>query len=151
MFSFKKKQRHGKTPISKCDRSAWKHRFVCLAFCGQCRIPTSDFEKDQLLEAGLGEKEVEFVSLDMAFDEVKDVLFDVFPRLKDGGGFQFLKGVSNSRSLEPLSKAVYTSLRVLKQRVGQGRTYIRPVQRDLDLSPIFIAPERVSCLNMFVK
>ena len=85
----------------------------------------SDFEKDQLLEAGLGEKEVEFSSLNMAFEEVKEVLLEEFPRLKGGGGFQFLKGLPNSRSLEPLSKAFYTLLRVLKQRVGQGRTYIR--------------------------
>jgi hypothetical protein len=87
----------------------------------------SDFEKDQLLEAGLGEKEVELFALDMTFEEVKEVLVEEFPHLKDGGGFQFLKGVPNSRSLEPLSKAVYSSLKVLKQRVGQGRTYIRPI------------------------
>ena len=29
----------------------------CLAYCDQCRIPMSEFEKDQYLEAGLGERE----------------------------------------------------------------------------------------------
>ena len=28
---------------------------------GQCRIPTTDCEKDQLLEAGLGEKEIQML------------------------------------------------------------------------------------------
>ena len=33
LFSFQKKRRLGKiSPLSKCERSAWKHRFVCLAF-----------------------------------------------------------------------------------------------------------------------
>lgn len=145
LFSFQKKKRlAGKLPLSKREKSLWKHRFVCLAYCDQSRIPMSDFEKDQLLEAGLGEKEIEFFSLDMEFDEVREVLLEEFPRLKDGGGFLLMKGVPNSRSLEPLPKAVYLNLKALKQRVGQARTYIRPIQRDLDLSPVFRAPERVS-------
>lgn len=32
--------------------------------------------------------------------------------------------------------ATLTSPAILKQRVGTSRTYIRPVQRDLDLKPI---------------
>lgn len=42
----------------------------------------------------------------------------------------------NSRNLEVLSMAVHTSPSILKQRVGSARTYIRPVQRDLDLTPL---------------
>ena len=145
LFSFSKKRRLGKTPISSKQQCVWKHRFVCLAYSDQTRMPTTDAEKDELLEAGLGEKEVEFVfSDDMDFNGVKEVLFQAFPRLQDGGGFQFLKGVGNSRTLEPLSKMVYTSLKVLKQRVGQGRTYIRPIQRSLDLSPVFQIEKGVS-------
>lgn len=32
--------------------------------------------------------------------------------------------------------ATHTSPALLKQRVGTSRTYIRPLQRDLDLDPI---------------
>lgn len=32
--------------------------------------------------------------------------------------------------------AVHTSPALLKQRVGTARTYIRPVQRDLDMTPV---------------
>lgn len=59
-----------------------------------------------------------------------------FPRLRDGGGFQLLKGLPNSCSMEVLSMAVHTSPNILKQRVGVSRTYVQPLQRDLDLTPI---------------
>ena len=144
LFHFPNKCKLGrKTALSSKQRCVWKHRFVCLAYTDQTRIPTSDFEKD---EAGLGEREIEFFSQDMGFDGIKDVLFNEFPCLQDGGGFQLLKGVANSRSLEPLSKMVYTSLKVLRQRVGQGRTYIRPIQRHLDLTPVFKVADVVSCV-----
>lgn len=146
LFLFPKKRKLGKRAIRK--QSVWKHRFVCLAYTDQTRIPTSDLEKDELLEAGLGEKEIEFFSQDMSFEDIKDVLYDEFPRLRDGGGFQLLKGVANSHKLEPLSKMVYTSLKVLRQRVGQGRTYIRPIQRHLDITPIFKVPDVVSFVHV---
>ena len=34
------------------------------------------------------------------------------------------------------SMAVHNSLTLLKQRVANARTYIRPIQKDLDLTPI---------------
>ena len=144
LFSFKKKQKRGKQPLATKLQYAWKHRLVCLAYCDQTKIPTCDFEKDELMEAGLGEKEVEFGSYDMGFTEIKEVLYEEFPRLQEGGGFQLLKCTANSRVLEPLSKTVYTSLKILRQRVGQGRTYIRPLQRNLDLTPIFKITDAVS-------
>ena len=45
-------------------------------------------------------------------------------------------GLPNSRHLEVLSMSVYKSPLALKQRVGSSRTYIRPLQRDLDLTPL---------------
>ena len=106
--------------------------------------PTCDFEKDELVEAGLGEKEVEFGSYDMGFTEIKEVLCEEFLRLREGGGFQLLKCAANSRVLEPLSKTVYTSLKILRQRVGQGRTYIHSLQHNLNLTPIFKITDAVS-------
>ena len=40
----------------------------------------------------------------------------------------FKIGKPNSRHLETLSMAVHTSPTLLKQRVGNAKTYIRPVQ-----------------------
>ena len=55
-----------------------------------------------------------------------------------------IKGLPNSQSMEVLSMAVHTSPNILKQRVGVSRTYVRPVQRDLDLTPIDDVTETVS-------
>ena len=66
------------------------------------------------------------------------------PCLRDGGGFQFLKGVPNSRSLEP-SKA---SLKVLKQREGQGRTYIRPIRVQSELSKHIFGISQCNSLSL---
>ena len=142
------RQKRAKTEVSslfrgppnkklKSDKKvAWRHKFVCLAYRDQERSPTTDSDKDELFQAGLGEREISFPSLDMNATDFKGVLLESFPKLKDGGGYQLLKGVPNSRTLEVLSLSVHTSPSLLKQRVGNSRTYIRPIQKDLDLSPI---------------
>ena len=53
---------------------------VCLTINGD-KIPTYEVEKDEMFEAGLGEKLVEFDKLDMKAEEFCDVLYNVFPRL----------------------------------------------------------------------
>ena len=73
-----------------------------------------------------------------------------FPKLKDGGGYQLLKGIPNTRDLEVLSVAVHTSPSLLKQRVGNSRTYIRPIQKDLDLTPIEDAVDAVCVYSLVV-
>jgi len=129
--------------LKKKRKPAWKHRFVCLAYCGQRKIPTHGWEKDELQEAGLGEKEVEFDRIDLEASEFREVLIKEFPKLDGGGGYQLFKGVPNSRELEVLSKLAHSSLDILKQRVGNARTYIVPLQRDLDLTPTQNSAEQV--------
>ena len=128
LFHFNKK---------KVDRSkpAWRHTFCCLAYHDQQRIPATDFEKEELYQAGLGEREILFSSLDISQEEFRELLYEYFPRLRDGGGYQLLKGLPNSRSMEVLSMNVHSSPVLLKQCVGTSRTYIRPLQADLDVTP----------------
>ena len=133
-FLFNKKRANG---------ASWKHRFVCLAYRDQSKIPTTDTDKDDLLKAGLGEKMIEFNDLDIDANAFREVLLEAYPQLKDAGGFMFLKCAANSRALEPLSQVVLSSPRMLKDRVGTARTYIRPVQRDMDLSAVFQLPKGV--------
>ena len=132
----------------KSKKSAWRHKFVCLARTGQTRIPLKESEKDELFSAGLGEKEIEFPRLEATADEFREILYEAFPRLKDGGGYQFLKCVPNSRQLEPLSGLVMSSPILLKQRVGSARTYIRPLQQNLDTTPSHCIAEEVSWFTL---
>ena len=116
---------------------------MCLAYYGQTKVPTNEQEKSELLEAGLGEKEVMFKELDMTANQFRDILHAAFPKLSDGGGFQLYKCAPNSCHLEPLSKLAHSSPGNLKQRVGNARTYIVPLQQDLDLDRVMDAPSEV--------
>ena len=64
----------------------------CLARVDQQKIPTLDKEKEELFLAGLGEKEIFFNNIDIDSNEFREIILEHFPRLKDGGGFRFLKG-----------------------------------------------------------
>ena len=84
------------------DKPAWRHKFVCLAYVGQDKMPMSDYDKEELYQAGLGEKEIIFKSLDLSQQQFRDVLMNEYPRLRDGGGFQLLKGNLYTTSLKAL-------------------------------------------------
>ena len=74
----------------KKSKTVWRHKFVCLAYTVQDRSPTTDFDKEELYRAGLGEKEILFDNIDIGQAEFRDVLIESFPRLAAGGGFRFL-------------------------------------------------------------
>lgn len=129
-------------------KRAWKHKFVCLPTVGEMKVPTTAIYKDDLLKAGLGEKLVEFSNIDMSPEEFREVIYEAFPKLESGGGYELCKCLPNTRKLHPLSSAAYSSPALLKERVGNARTYIRPLQRNLSMEEIFDLPEGVSCMNL---
>ena len=90
--------------------------------------------------AGLGEKEIEFFDLELSAAEFRDLLYRHFPTLQEGGGYQFFKCVANSRYLEQLSTTTLSSPAMLKSRVGNARTYIRPIQKNLKLTQVIELP-----------
>ena len=130
------------------SKPAWRHKFYCLAYHDQEKIPLTDVEKEELYLAGLGEQEINFPTLALQTDEFQELLYESFPRLRDGGGYQLLKGIPNSRCMEVLSINVHTSPTLLKQHVGTSRTYIRPLQADLDVTPVEMVTEAVSLFNI---
>ena len=134
-FSQAFKRKSGAQPntvAKRSKRTAWKHHFICLAFYTQRKISTTESDRDELFEAGLGRKEIEFTSLDLEPKDFRELIYEMFPKLREAGGYQFCRCKPNSREeLEPLSKHVLSSPRPLKERVGQGRTYIVPLQNNL--------------------
>lgn len=116
-------------------RTTWTITVVCLASHQQRRVPTDSKFKENLVEAGLGEKKIIIPDLDCGAAEFKDILLTKFPKLKDGGGFELLRCVANSKSLEVISTTVSRLPRLLKAVIGSGKVYLRPIQRDLDLKP----------------
>ena len=87
---------------------------MCLAYTGQERIPTTEFDKEKLYQAGLGEKEVVFDDLDLSEEDFKEVILQAFPRLRAGGGFRFLKG-THFIFIQSLGSTLVTTFRYTQQ------------------------------------
>ena len=126
--------------------NSWTHTFYCLSQAGQGFIPSTNEERDLLMEAGLGEKKITIPDLDVSGDNFRTILYDAYPKLKHAGGYTFAKCKANSKYIEPLSGYCLTSPRILRDRVGNTRTYIIPMQKDLDLSSVVdLGHSDVSC------
>ena len=76
------------------------------------------------------------MNVDCEADEFREVLLNTFPKLSNAGGYQLCKCRHNTRVLEPLSSAALSSPRTLQGLGGNSRTYIQPLQIDLDLEKI---------------
>ncbi len=70
----------------KPKKCVWKHQFACLAYVSECKIPTSCVAKDDLLKAGLGEKTVEFPTLDCSAVRFREDIFNNIPKLRQKPG-----------------------------------------------------------------
>lgn len=49
------------------------------------------WERQALLEAGLGEKKISIGNIDCNAEEFREKLLEEFPKLKEGGGFELLR------------------------------------------------------------
>ena len=68
--------------------------------------------------------------------EFREIICDTYPKLKDCGGFEMLRCLSNSRELQIITGKLAQSPKVLKTVIGTGRLYLRPIQKDLDISAV---------------
>ncbi|XP_061195286.1 uncharacterized protein LOC133203526 [Saccostrea echinata] len=100
-------------------------------------VPNKE-EKKLLFEAGLGEKKITFVKNNNP-EEFTNKLEQSYPKLKGCGGYELLRTVTNSRTelelIKPGSNG-YTSEYLSNSYLGQATCFIRPIQVDLDISPV---------------
>ena len=89
----------------------------------------------QLKAAGLGEKQV-IIGLRASAMQLHEKILATFLKLTEGGGYQLLRCLPNSRHLMELAapEGGHTPLS-LKEDAGQARIYLRPLQRDLSVCP----------------
>ena len=120
--------------IKSVRPQSWTHKYVCLAYCDQRKVPTTTGEKYLLNDAGLGEKKITVPNVKCCHEELKEIITDSFPKLKNCGGFEFLRCLPNSRELQVIPANISQCPQVLQTRVGSGKIYIRPIQKDLDLT-----------------
>ena len=122
-------------PYSKA-KEKWTHNFFCLAGPQQDQVPVKS-QKLELQAAGLGRKKVVFGNKDEAI-EVSKKLEAAYPKLKAGGGFEILRsGIGSSLAFVSPPATGY-SVPYLRDQAGLGQAlaYIRPLQVELDVSPV---------------
>ena len=96
----------------------------------------SAHEREALILSGLGEKKVTIPSIDCSWDDFKDVLIAEFPKLSSIGGFEILRCIPNSKELEIMSPSISQSPNLLKGVIANGRIFIRPIQKDIELDEL---------------
>ena len=123
---------------------SWKHIFVCLSDPDDNTLPDAN-TRSQLLLAGLGEREL-CMSWYGDSDEVYDVIMKTYSNLSEGGGYELLRQVCGcTMEIIPLPPEGYT-VQYLKSTVQNAKIYIRPIQRQLDLSVLECDVSYVACL-----
>ena len=128
-FSSKRKRTSLPLFTKKSKPSSWTQKFVCLASKDGVKVPTSMGGKEELLLAGLGEKKLVIPDVDCTTCEFHDVIITAFPKLKDAGGFELLRCLASTRDLEEIPSPICLSPRLLRNRIGSARVYIRPIYK----------------------
>ncbi len=76
------------------------------------------WEREALLDGGLGEQKITFTDMECSADEYKEILVDHFPKLSEGGGYELMRCC---RELECISS---NALKATQERVGRSKVYI---------------------------
>ena len=151
--------------IRRAADRTWTGQFMCLSDIHAKKIPTPTI-KAVLQKAGLGFKKKKS---DLEADEVPvynqltssssgdsqpDELTLGYSQLQNCGGFELMKCIPNCKVLEPLEFQI--SAKNLKAAAGQGKFYIRPIQRSLSVlllkseaSPCSISALEEKCVHCY--
>lgn len=124
------RNRVGKIKPKTKPQMTWTRKFVCLANTSDCKPPSSS-EYFFLKNAGLGEKKVT-LNLEYGPSEVDTKLKETFPKLHKSGGYSLMRTLERGSRTLTLLNGPYSTER-LKDAVGQGKVFIRPIQCDLSM------------------
>ena len=94
-------------------------------------------DKAELIRAGLGPRKMSPFEYGESF-EFHDSIISAFPRPAEGGGYELLHTKQNNNCelcVIPPPPGGYT-VDYLKNMASQAKIYIRPIQRDLPLTPL---------------
>ena len=125
----------GKKKSKKVKLSMWEHEFICLS--STSRITPPPMDKALLIRAGLGPRKLSLFEYGESF-EFHESIMSAFPRLAEGGGYELLRTKQNTNRelcVIPPPPGGYT-VDYLKNMVSQAKIYIRPIQKNLPLTPL---------------
>ena len=131
-----KRKKHNNAPKFKL-RETWTHTFFCLANREQIVAPSVAL-KASLQQAGLGRKKICF-NWKATTAEVKTKLEEVYPKLKNGRGFEIMRRggaqVNDLMVIQPPRSGYSVPFLRDTAGLGQAIAFIRPIQIDLDMQP----------------
>ena len=132
-----KEQRRNFTPYKQTNvkqkASSWTVTIVCLSNTNDIQVPCNATLKVDLINAGLGEKRTTIPDISCSKEDFYHHILSLFPKLKDAGGFELLRCIQNSKTLQVISNKLNTS--VVKSIIGSGKLYVRPIQKNLSIEP----------------
>ena len=118
---------------AKKAKSSWRGKFFCLSDKDAVNVPCGAALRESLIEAGLGPKTIFIDDTSCSLEEFKATIVASYPKLDGCGGFELLRCIPNSKSLTVISPAIAHSPKHLRNMIGGGKVYIRPIQKDLSL------------------
>ena len=125
-------QRVNFSPYEKGATKPLSIKFFCLSKCNSTRVPTSALQKMALTEMGLGQRDI-LMSSKLGARDMRDKVIEAFPPLANGGGFEYLHCLPNTRDLRVVIPHNYTICPTrLKAFIGKGKVFISPLQKDID-------------------
>ena len=89
-----------------------------------------------MVDAGLGERKVFIPNIRCSDTEFRKILIEAFPKLEGCGGFELMRCIPNSKELTPIPISTAQSPMMLKATIGNGRVFVRPIQKNLSLEPV---------------
>ena len=90
----------------------WTIKVVCLSDVDATRVPSTDAQREVLVQAGLGEKKV-VQDINCSSEDFRGLLIAAFSKLEGCGGFELLRCLPNSKDMEILSCAILQSPKLL--------------------------------------
>ena len=123
----------GRTGKGKGRAHSCSFKMFCLSSPLDTHVPSTIAYKETLCKAGLGEKTVVVPNALCSRDEFWSVITSAYPKLLNCGGFELLRCMTNSRELEPISRSVAKSPKLIKSVLSNRKIFIRPLQKDLDI------------------
>ncbi len=107
---------------------SWTVKLVYLSSTEAKKVPCSVYARNVLASAGLGEKKTVIPDIECSAKDFNEIIISSFSKLN---GFELLRCVPNTKDLESISPLIAASPKVLKSVIGNGRVFIRPIQKKL--------------------
>lgn len=131
-------------------KETWTHEFCVLADKDQRQVPSTSM-KQELREAGLGQRRIVFRNKKGDFKHIQEGLYNNFPKLSEAGGFELYRQQDGKNLCYIKPPASGYTIPFLKYTYGikSAILYVLPIQRSLSMDPEPLDEEEVYTVFIF--